>query len=164
MKLEKSTLPVGRPGPLARMTRGRVSLLDELRDELDRFWELPRFTHGEGDKTTWSPRMDVFERKGELVVKADLPGLEKKDVEVLIEEGDLVLRGERKEETEVEEENVYRWERRYGSFFRRLPLNFEVEAEKVEASFKDGVLEVTLPLPKEGTRAKSEKVRKIAVN
>lgn len=161
MKTEKTKLPVGRPGPLVRMTRGPLSLLDELRDELDRFWDVPRFAQGDGEKTTWWPRMDVFERKGNLVVKTDLPGLEKNDVEVLIEEGDLVLRGERKEEAEVKEEDVYRWERSYGSFYRRLPLNFEVKSEAVKASFKDGVLEVTLPLPKE---PKTEKVQKVAVN
>lgn len=59
--------------------------------------------------------MDVFEKKGNLVTRADLPGMKKEDVEVAIEEGDLILRGERKEETEVEEENVYRWERSYAS-------------------------------------------------
>jgi HSP20 family protein len=84
--------------------------------------------------------------------------MKKEDVEVAIEEGDLILRGERKEETEVEEENVYRWERSYGSFFRRLPLTFEVKPEAVNANFKDGVLEVTLPLPKEEKKPKAQKI------
>jgi HSP20 family protein len=158
MRIEKTTLPVERPGPLARMMGAPFSLLDELRSELDRFWEVPRFTRGDGEKLTWWPKMDVFRRKGELVVRADLPGMKKENVEVAIEEGDLILRGERKEETEVEEGDVYRWERQYGSFFRRLPLTFEVEPEAVQASFKDGVLEVTLPLPKEEKRAKLQKI------
>ncbi|HLE83262.1 MAG TPA: Hsp20/alpha crystallin family protein [Thermoanaerobaculia bacterium] len=158
MRIERTTLPVERPGPLARMMGGPFSLLEELRSELDRFWEFPRFTRGDGEKLTWWPKMDVFRRKGELVVRADLPGMKKENVEVAIEEGDLILRGERKEEAEVEEGDVYRWERQYGSFFRRLPLTFEVEPEAVQASFKDGVLEVTLPLPKEEKRAKLQKI------
>lgn len=158
MRIEKTTLPVERPGPLARMMGSPFSLLEELRSELDRFWEIPRFARVEGEKLTWWPKMDVFRRKGQLVVKADLPGLRKEDVEVAIEEGNLILRGARKEETEVEEGDVYRWERQYGSFFRRLPLTFEVEPEAVQASFKDGVLEVTLPLPKEEKRAKLQKI------
>jgi HSP20 family protein len=158
MRIERTTLPVERPGPLARMMGAPFSLLDELRSELDRFWEFPRFTRGDGEKLTWWPKMDVFRKEGQLVVRADLPGMKKEDVEVAIEEGDLILRGERKEETEIEEGDVYRWERQYGSFFRRLPLTFEVEPEAVQASFKDGVLEVTVPLPKEEKRAKLQKI------
>lgn len=160
MKAEKSMLPVERPGPLSRMMGAPFSLLDELRHELDRFWDWPHLVRGDGEKPTWWPKMDVFERKGQLVVRADLPGMKKEDVEVAIEEGDLILRGERKEETEVEEETVYRWERNYGSFYRRLPLTFEAKPEEVNATFKDGVLEVTLPLPKK----EKPKARKIAVH
>lgn len=160
MKGEKTTLPVERPGTLARMMGTPFSLLDELRSELDRVWDRPRLTRGDGEKLTWWPKMDVFEKKGNLVIRADLPGMKKEDVEVAIEEGDLILRGERQEESELEEENVYRWERNYGSFFRRLPLAFEVKPEAVDATFKDGVLEVTLPLPKE----KKPKAQKIAVH
>lgn len=162
MKPEKPTLPVERPGALTRMMGTPFSLLDELRHELDRFWDWPRTARGDGEtKLTWWPKMDVFEKKGQLVVRADLPGMKKEDVEVAIEEGDLVLRGERKEETEVEEESFYRAERTWGKFFRRLPLTFEVDPAAVKASFKEGVLEVTLPLPKE---EKKPKAQKIAVN
>jgi HSP20 family protein len=162
MKPERTTLPVERPSPLSRMMGTPFSILDELRNELDRFWEWPRTARGEGEtKLTWWPKMDVFEKKGQLVVKADLPGMKKDDVEVAIEEGDLVLRGERKEETEVQEESYYRSERTWGKFFRRLPLTFEVDPAAVKASFREGVLEVTLPLPKE---EKKPKAQKIAVN
>lgn len=158
MKAEKSMVHVERPGPLSRMMGAPFSLLDELRNEIDRFWDWPRLARGDGEKLTWWPKMDVFEKKGKLLVRADLPGLKKEDVEVVMEEGDLVLRGERKEETEVEEESVYRWERNYGSFYRRIPLTFEVQPETVEASFKDGVLEVTVPLPKEEKKPKAQKI------
>lgn len=159
MKSERSMLPVERPGPLSRMMGTSFSLLDELRNELDRFWERPRLALAEGEtKLTWWPRLDVFEKKGNLVVKADLPGMTKENVEVVVEEGDLVLRGERKEETEIEEERYFRSERTWGSFFRRIPLTFEVDPATVVASFKDGVLEVTLPLPKEAKKAKAQKI------
>lgn len=158
MRTERSMLPVERPGVLSRVMGTPFSLLDELRSELDRVWDWPRLTRGDGEKLTWWPRMDVFRKKDNLVIKADLPGMKKEDVEVAIEEGDLILRGERKEETELEEENVYRWERSYGSFFRRLPLTFEVKPEAVNANFKDGVLEVTLPIPKEEKKPKAQKI------
>lgn len=159
MRSERSMLPVERPGTLSRMMGSSFSLLDELRNELDRFWERPRLTFAEGEgKLSWWPRLDVFERKGRLVVKADLPGMVKENVEVAVEEGDLVLRGERKEETEVEEESFFRSERTWGKFFRRVPLTFEVDPAAVEASFKDGVLEVSLPLPKEAKKPKAQKI------
>ena len=130
-----------------------------LRAELDRFWEWPRLARGDGEKElAWWPKMDVFEKKGQLVLKADLPGMKKEDVEVVVEEGDLVLRGERKEEMEVEEEDLYRAERTWGRFFRRLPLDFEIDPAAVKASFKDGVLEVTLPMPKKAKKAKAQKI------
>ena len=68
------------------------------------------------------PHVDVFEREGNLVVKAELPGVKKDDIDLAIEDGDLVLRAERREEHEVKEENWYRMERTYGSLYRRLPL------------------------------------------
>lgn len=159
MRPVKSMFPMERPGPLSRMMGTPLSLLDELRDELDRVWDRPRFARGDGDwERTWWPKMDVFEKEGSLVLKADLPGMTKDDVEVAIEEGDLLLRGERKEEKEVEEESFYRAERTWGKFFRRVPLAFEVDPAAVKASFKDGVLEVTVPLPKEVKKPKTQKI------
>ena len=95
----------------------------------------------------FTPRVDVFKEENELVVKADLPGLKKEDVHVTIEEGDLILKGERKEEKEVKKDDFYKAECFYGSFYRRLPLNFEAPPDKVNAKFTDGVLEVRLPMP-----------------
>lgn len=159
MKTQKSVVPVERRGPLARMMGTPFSLLDELRDELDRFWEGARLPRVEAEtKMTWWPKLDIYEKKNQLVVKADLPGMTKSDVEVAIEEGDLVVRGERQEETEIEEENVYRAERSWGKFFRRVPLTFEVDPAKVQATFKDGVLEVTMPVPKEERKPKAQKI------
>jgi HSP20 family protein len=95
------------------------------------------------------PSTDVYEKDGNLVVKAELPGMKKEDIEVTLDQGDLVIRGERKAESEVTEEDYYRLERSYGSFYRRLPLGFHVTAEQIAASYHDGVLEVRIPKPKQ---------------
>jgi HSP20 family protein len=137
--------------------RNVPAMLDEIREDLEHFWHrswpmlplgrpLRRFSKALAE---WAPKTDVFEHNGHLVVKADLPGLKREDIEVKMENGDLVLTGERKEETEVNEKDFYRCERTVGSFYRRLPLDFEVDPKKVEAKFADGVLEVKLPMLKE---------------
>lgn len=96
----------------------------------------------------WTPRVDVFEKNGDLVVKAELPGAKKEDIEVTLDQGDLVIRGERKAESEVKEEDYYHMERSYGSFYRRLPLPFETTAEQIQATYSGGVLEVHIPKPR----------------
>jgi HSP20 family protein len=95
------------------------------------------------------PRVDVFEREGKLVVKAELPGVNKEDIDLQISDGDLVLRAERREEREVKEENWYRMERSSGSLYRRLPMPEGVQADQIQAALTDGVLEVTIPKPQE---------------
>ncbi len=95
----------------------------------------------------WVPQMDVYEKDGKLVVKAELPGMKKEDVEVTVEEGDLVIKGERKTESEVKQEDYYRSERSYGSFYRRVPLPEGVDPEKATATYADGILEIDVPLP-----------------
>jgi HSP20 family protein len=95
----------------------------------------------------WVPRVDAYEKDGALIVEAELPGIKKEDVEVAIEDGDLVIRGERKSEAKVEEQDYYRMERSYGRFYRRLPLPEGVDANKIEAHFADGVLTLRVPKP-----------------
>jgi HSP20 family protein len=97
----------------------------------------------------WAPRMDVYEKDGDLVIKADLPGLKKEDVQVEIVEGDLVIRGESSQEREVNEENYHRMERSFGSFHRRIPLGSDIDPDRIRAQMTDGVLEVRVPRPAE---------------
>lgn len=95
--------------------------------------------------THWRPALDLVESDGQIKVHAELPGLTEDDVEITVEDGRLILRGEKKMEKEEEKENV-RWrERRYGSFYRSMRLPSSVDVEKVEATMHDGVLDVTLP-------------------
>ena len=93
----------------------------------------------------WAPPVDIFEKHDDLVIRAEIPGMQKEDMDVRIENGVLTLRGERKQDTEVEEENAYRLERVYGTFTRSFSLPTTVDAAKVTATYKDGILEVSVP-------------------
>jgi HSP20 family protein len=93
----------------------------------------------------WAPSVDIFENDGNLVLKAELPGIEPKDVDVRVENNVLTLRGERKFESEVKREKYHRVERAYGTFSRSFTLPNVVDTEKIKADYKDGVLQVTLP-------------------
>jgi len=109
-------------------------------------WPLlrPRSTT---DVTAWTPHIDVFEKDNRLVTTIDLPGMKKEDVKVEVSDGHLAISGERKNETEETKRNFYRCEREYGTFYRAVPLPQSVKLEDVKATFADGVLEVSIPLP-----------------
>lgn len=98
------------------------------------------------------PAVDVRESDGEIVVKADLPGVSKDDIQVELRDTDLVIKGERKKEEEVKEEDYYRCERSYGSFSRVIGLPADVKTDGATATFKDGVLEIRLPKTEEARR------------
>ena len=102
---------------------------------------------GYGTSSLWYPQIEVSQRGGNLVVCADLPGIQKEDVHLEIHDDYLVLEGERRQESEENQGGVYRSERSYGRFYRTIPLPDGVNPEQVRASFKDGVLEVTVPMP-----------------
>lgn len=93
----------------------------------------------------WTPAVDIYETGESVVVKAELPGLAKEQVGIEVKDGVLTLKGERKVEKDVKEENYHRVERAYGTFQRSFSLPATVEQEKIRATLKDGVLEVTLP-------------------
>lgn len=98
------------------------------------------------------PSLDVYEEKDSVVVKAELPGLKKEDVEVNLVGANLTIKGEKKEDKEVKEDDYYRRERSYGSFLRTVALPCEVKSEEIKASFKDGVLEVRMPKTEEAKK------------
>ena len=105
-----------------------------------------------------APAIDVYEEKDEVVAKAELPGLEKNDIEVNVIDHQLTIKGEKKEEQETKEKNFYRAERAYGAFFRTVELPADVESDRAKASFKNGVLEIHIPKTEEA-RKKSKQVR-----
>jgi HSP20 family protein len=103
----------------------------------------------------------MFERDGELVLRADLPGLSKDDVKVELADNAVTIEGERRAEHEEKHEGFYRSERSYGKFHRRMPLPQGVNTEDAKASFHDGVLEVTMPAPKAEPGLRSRKKIKV---
>ena len=105
-----------------------------------------------------APALDVFEDKDDVVVKAELPGMDKENIEVNLTDTTLTIKGEKKKEEEVKEENYYRSERSYGSFVRSVELPKSVYSDKVKASFKNGILEVRAPKTEEA-KAKEIKVK-----
>ena len=138
----------------ARTLRDPFSLWRQMTSEFDRVfddWPSLRRPFFGGASTAapaaWSPKVDVFERNHHLVTRVDLPGVRKEDVSVEVADGHLALSGERKRESEEQKDNFYRREREYGSFYRLVPLPEGVKLEDVKASFADGVLEVSVPLP-----------------
>ena len=106
---------------------------------------------------TWAPQVDIFEKGDDLVICAELPGLEQDDVDISIENNILMLRGERKRKTEIEEKDAYRLERTFGVFTRSFALPKTVDSDRISASYKNGVLELTLP------KAEEAKPRKIEI-
>ena len=100
--------------------------------------------------TTWMPQVEIFERDGKLHVHADLPGLRKEDVKLTIEQDQLVIQGERRSSHEEggQQSGYYHSERSYGSFYRTIPLPEGVDTGTVDASFKDGVLDVSFDAPR----------------
>lgn len=101
----------------------------------------------------FSPRVDVSETDKEIRVVAELPGMDEKDIQVSLDHDSLILSGEKKHDVEEKGKNFHRIERSFGSFQRVIPLNSEVEGDKVEAEFKKGVLTVTLPKPASAVKA-----------
>lgn len=152
---ESVTVPVKNGhAPITRRTEP-LGLFDDFATEFERFWSRPLaffpwarplrgFTH---EPIAFAPRMDVYEQGDFVYVKAELPGLKKEDVVVEVEGDDLTLRGETRAEKEVKQEDYYRSERTFGSFYRRMHLPPGITAEQIEANLKDGVLEVRIPKP-----------------
>ena len=123
--------------------------LTQMREEMDRlFGQFLR--RGEGEEATWgqglwAPPVDIYETDDAFMLKAELPGFTKEDVNIEVHENRLIIRGERKRETEAKEDQYHRLERAYGRFERAFWLPTTVDAEHIQASFKNGILEMRLP-------------------
>jgi HSP20 family protein len=120
---------------------GMMTFRKEMDRLLDRLWDGDEIPSG----VAWSPKVDFTETKETITVKAEIPGIEPKDVQLMLENGVLTLRGEKRQETEQKDERFYRMERSYGSFARSLRLPANVDATKATAVFKNGVLTIVMP-------------------
>ena len=131
--------------------------MDKLFGDFDfgRGWLPPAIARG--GPGLWAPQIEMFEQDEQLIVRADLPGLTSDDVNVEIDNDAITIEGERRSEQNENREGFYRTERSYGKFYRRLPLPDGVEAENADATFRDGVLEITMNAPKR-TESKPRKV------
>jgi len=116
------------------------------------WWRVPT------EELGWTPSVEVYEKGDNFVVRAELPGMKKEELDISVLGDTLTIKGERKTESEVKEEDYYRCELCYGKFSRSIALPTAVEAGKVEASYENGILEITLP------KAKEAKPKKIEVN
>ena len=120
--------------------------LTSLQDQVNRLFE-GSFTHdrsGHADLATWAPPVDIYETENELVLKADLPDFEEKDIDVRVEDNLVTIRGERKFEKDVNEDNYLRVERTYGPFTRSFSLPNTVSSESIRADYRNGVLTLHL--------------------
>ena len=115
------------------------------------------FGEGSLSGSAWTPAVDIYETDQNVVLKAELPGIDPKDVEIRVEDGALYLKGERKFENEVNEDGYRRVERQYGSFTRSFPLPASVDSDKATAEYKNGMLNLTLP-KREEAKPKTIKV------
>ena len=127
---------------------------ERMRRDIDRLWNsfFERGTLRGEDGREWLPSLDVAETKNEIVVKAEVPGLEPKDIDISLSDGLLTIKGEKKQEREEKEENYHLVERNYGSFTRSIRLPNEVQSNKINASYKNGVLKIVLPKSEEAKK------------
>jgi len=131
--------------------------LERFRREMDRLFDrwfeepygIDRFFEEELTSSRWYPAVDIQEKDGKYILKAELPGMKKDDIHVDIENGVLSIKGERKLEDEEKKENYHRIERVYGTFRRSFRLPENVKEDQIKAKYKDGILEITLPIKEE---------------
>jgi HSP20 family protein len=122
-----------------------------LRERMNRLFDEPFFSVGHRDSEaaigTWNPAVDMFEKDDRLVIRAELPGLDKSDVSLDLKDGVLTLKGERKLDNEVKDGSYYRCEMSYGKFMRSFALPADTDPEKIKAEFKNGLLTIEIPKP-----------------
>jgi HSP20 family protein len=131
-----------------RPFRDMVSIQDEMNKLFDDFFGRP-LVRTEWTEGVWTPSVDVSEDKDNVIIKAEMPGMKKDDVKISVQDNMLILEGEKKQEKEEKEKNYHRIERSYGSFCRSFQLPTTVKTDKIKASYKEGVLSVTLPKSEE---------------
>jgi len=128
--------------------------MDSIGREMSTFFDFPSNMFASFSS---SPRVDVYQTKENVIMKAEIPGVSKDDLNLFIDESTIRLDGQFKRENELKDENVYRTERYYGSFSRTIPLPAEVKPEQAKAEYKDGILSITVP-KLEPTKTKSRRI------
>jgi len=120
--------------------------VNEMRSMMSRFFGWPYGHSEEGPmEADWVPRVDIVQEKERYLVQADLPGMKREEIDITVNGDTLTITGERKSERKTQEDNFYRSERHYGRFSRSLILPSSVDADRIEAAYKDGVLQLAIP-------------------
>jgi HSP20 family protein len=123
---------------------------NEIAERMQRNLGFEPWTEGDSDlASAWAPMVDIYDKEDQLVIQAELPGVKKEDIDVRVEDNMLMLSGKREREREVKEEGYYRSERYFGNFGRTFRLPSTVASEKIDASFKDGILTIAMPKAEE---------------
>jgi len=131
-----------------RPFRDLLSIQDEMNRLFDEFFGRSP-ARAEWTDGVWSPSVDVSETKDNVIIKAEMPGIKKDDVKISIQDNVLTMKGEKKQEKEEKDANYHRIERSYGSFCRSFTLPTSVKTDKIKATYKDGILTITLPKTEE---------------
>jgi HSP20 family protein len=132
-----------------RPLRDMVSIQDEMNKLFDDFFGRTPTRWFQPEEGLWTPNVDVSETKDDIVFTAEIPGLKKEDIKLSVQDNVFTLSGEKKEEKEEKDANYHRLERSYGSFCRSFTFPTPVQPDKVKASYKDGILRITLPKTEE---------------
>jgi len=136
-----------------RHEREFPSLVKEMESMFKNLWEDMALGELATDlNMDWTPRLDVEETDAAIIVRAEIPGVDKKDIDISLDRDTLIIKGEKRKETEEKGKTFHRVERRYGGFQRLIRLPAEVDTTKVEATYKDGVLTVNLPKTEESRK------------
>ncbi|PEN12930.1 heat-shock protein [Longibacter salinarum] len=128
-----------------RPAQGLRGLQDEVNRMFDDLFVSSRQDTDEAGAAVWAPRVDMMETENDYMIRADLPGMTKNEINVRLEDNRLIINGQRKAEKKTEDASVIRTERTFGSFYRSIRLPRTVDDSKIDASFKNGVLEITVP-------------------
>lgn len=155
---------------------GPFSVMRRISDEMDRLFEnfgmgrslfqnepeqgrWDAASYGQSAPSMWSPHVEVSERNGKLCIQADLPGMKRDDIHVRVEDDEVIIQGERRQEQSNNQGGYYRSERSYGSFYRTIPLPDGTNADSANATFKDGVLEIELDAPRQQQHGRTLEIR-----
>jgi len=155
---------------------GPFSMMRRITDEMDRLFESfgmgrslfpgepavgswDTGAYGAGATSMWSPHIEVCERDGKLLIQADLPGMKREDVHVQVEQNEVVIQGERRQDESSRQGGYYRSERSYGSFYRTIPLPEGTNPDSATATFHDGVLEIELDAPRQQQQGRTLEIR-----
>lgn len=168
---ENRTVPYEQQRQWSNDPPSPFGLMRRLSDEMDRMFGdfmtpfgtplgQQRFRSGMNQmRAEWMPPVEVFERDNQMVVRAELPGMSKEDVHVEVDDDALLISGERREEQETNQGGFRHSERRYGRFLRRIPLPEGTDPNQIQANYRSGLLEVTLPMKRQERRSRQVEIR-----